>query len=397
MLALGATEAAYMALNNNLNDNHFATIKEETVDDEEVSYSIDTKSTKIGDIFYDALKCGDLLTVEKIITTENWDNFRDKMNNANLRLLKKLLSFMHEHMALIREREDERDILSSQKVPQELLDRSNALAYDLLSEKERMDYKKVELLRKLGSLVKRQNYTASLGEILESDVDVSKDDKLLDITSDILVAKEGIKTEAHSLFEEFNKALQEKDTKLASEKLIEYSGYITSKSIDRDLAYHRKRIDIVEKDMKQANFEEKERLYSNALEMFYNKDKLNRLQKIISILNYYIELDNNINSKGYLLRARAYEKLKRIEEAKADYQKALQISPEPLALRALGKYAYEEGDYERAIYYLEKFQAIRPFKDEKVSRMLVTSYNSTGKEEKSLPFNRHLKHLNYIS
>ena len=96
------------------------------------------------------------------------------------------------------------------------------------------------------------------------------------------------------------------------------------------------------------------------------------------------------------MRARAYHKIKQFKEAKQDYEMTLQISPEPIAYRALGTFAYEEGDYERAIGYLEKFQAIRPFKDEDVSRMLATCYNSTGKEEKAIPYNRHLKHLSYL-
>lgn len=398
-LVLGAAEAALMALNKELNDCYFATMEVSStlqdVDDEEISYSLGSISTKIGDVFYNALKCGDLLTVEKIITTENWDNFRDKMTNANLRLLKNLLVYMHEHMDLISDRTNERNNLANKKVPQDMIDKADKLAYELLSDDEKKNFKKVELLRKLNSLVKHQKYASALGEILESDVDLNQDKQLLDITADIVAAKEAVKLESHGLFDEFNAALKSKNIEEARKKLVEYSGYITSKSIDRDLSYHRKRIDILEKDMKQADYEEKEKIYSEALAMFYNKRQYNHFQKSIELLDQYIALDNDINSKGYILRARAYEKIKQFKSAKNDYKKALQISPDPVAYQALGTYSYEEGDYDRTIFYLEKFQAIRPFKSEAVSRMLATSYNSTGQKEKSAPFNRHLNHLYY--
>lgn len=398
-LVLGAAEAALMALNKELNDCHFATMEVSStlqdVDDEEISYSLGSISTKIGDVFYNALKCGDLLTVEKIITTENWDNFRDKMTNANLRLLKNLLVYMHEHMDLIRDKENDRHNLATQKISQDMIDKTDKLAYELLDEDGKKIYKKLELLEKISSLVKHQRYGPALGEILESDVELNRDSNLLDIATDIVVAKEAVKIKSHGLFDEFNAALKDKNIEEARKKLAEYSGFITSKSIDRDLSYHRKRIDIVEKDIKQDNYEEKERIYSEALAMFYNKRQYNHFQKSIELLDQYIELDNNLNSKGYILRARAYEKIKQFKNAKDDYKKALQISPDPVAYQALGTYSYEEGDYDRTIFYLEKFQAIRPFKSEAVSRMLATSYNSTGQKEKSAPFNRHLKHLYY--
>lgn len=397
ILVLGAAEAAFMAMNNELNDCHFASVQEKNIDDEEVRYSIDTTSTKVGDVFYDALKCGDLMTVENILTTENWDNFRDKMNNTNLRLLKKLLMYMHEHMDLVSNREDQREEVAKQKVPQELLNQTDKIAYELLDEKGKKEYNKVELLRKLGSLVKRQKYSEALGEIFESDANLAEDQNMVDIITDIVAAKKAVKIESHNLFDKFNEALASGNIEEARKGLIEYSGYITSKSIDRDLTHHRKRIDILERDLKQPNYEEKEKIYSASLAMFYNKREKKHYEQAIELLNKYIELDKDINCKGYILRARAYEKLKQIKEAKIDYKKTLQISPDPTAFMALGKFAYQEGDYERAINFLEQFQAIRPFKDGNVSRMLVTCYNSTGQRDKSVPYNRHLKYLHYAN
>ncbi len=412
VLLLGVADAAKKALDNGLNDYYFARVLNDKkiveVDYDEVCYSIGTNSSKVGDIFYDALRCGDVLTVEDIITNENWDNFRDKMNNTNLRLIKKLVVCMRDHMPLMREEDEEKENIIKQHVPQELIDRTDNLAYELLNDEEKKAYEKAALLRKLAPLIKRQKYAEALAEILESDVplideetcvktnDGEKNTSLLEIAADIVAAKEAVKIESHRLFDEFNVAMEGKNIDEARKKLIEYSGFIVSKSIDRDLANHRRRIDILEKDLKQDNYEAKERIYEEALAMYYKKGQYNHYQKAIGILNRYIELDNGINCKGYLLRARAYHKIKQFKEAKQDYEMTLQISPEPIAYRALGTFAYEEGDYERAIGYLEKFQAIRPFKDEDVSRMLATCYNSTGKEEKAIPYNRHLKHLSYL-
>lgn len=395
LLVLGASEAAMLALINGLNDSFFADAKGTDIDDEEIKVCIETNSNKPADLFYDALKNGDYLSAEKILSSNQWDIFRDKINGTNLRLLKNLFLYMKEHMSFVKE-ENLEDNLLRQKVSQEELMQTEKEAYKLLSEEDKNTYNKIDLLKKVYSLIKHQNYQEALGMIIDSDVHIGEDEFFTDLLGEILLAKEGIKEESHYLFDEFNKALDEHDIKAATTNLTAYSGYLTSKSINRDITYHRKRIDILEKDLKTPNFEEKEKLYSKALEMFYNKREFNNLQKAIELLDQYISLDNDINNKGYVLRARAYEKLKKEKEAKADYKKALTIAPDPISFFSLGKYAYEVGDYERAINYLEKFHAIRPFKSTDASRMLATSYNSIGQKEKSVPFNRHLEHMSYV-
>lgn len=395
LLVLGASEAAMLALRNELNDSFFADVNCTNIDDEEIKVCIETTSNKPVDLFYDALKNGDYLNAEKMLSSNQWDIFRDKISGTNLRLLKNLFVYMKEHMSFVKE-ENSEDNLLRQKVSQEELMQTEIDAYKLLSDEDKNTYNKLDLLKKVYSLIKHQNYQEALGMIIDSDVLIGEDEFFTDLLGEILLAKEGVKEESHYLFDEFNKSLDEHDIKAATTNFIAYSGYLTSKSIERDITYHRKRIDILEKDLKIPNFEEKERVYSEALSMFYNKRIFNNLQKTIELLDQYISSDNDINNKGYILRARAYEKLNKEKEAKADYKKALAIAPDPISYFSLGKYAYEVGDYERAIYYLEKFHAIRPYKSVDASRMLATSYNSTGQKEKSVPFNRHLEHMSYI-
>lgn len=395
-LVLGAIEAAIMSIDGSLNDNCFANINDPNIDDALVKASVDLSSSKPEDIFYVALKNGDILTAGNILMKINWDNLRDKLSSTNLRLLKKSFIFMKEHMRFIVDKEDKRSEIASQKVPQEVLDEIEKSAYEILDEEGKKDYHRMQLLKNLYSLVKHQKYNEAIGLILESDANIKDSEGFISIIGDILEAKVEVTEESHALFDEFNQAMESKDPKSAMKAFLAYSGYLTSKSIERDLTYHRKRIDILERDLKSPNFEEKEKIYLDALAMLHNREIYNNVEKAIEIINRYIELDKDINTKGYLLRARAYEILNRDKEARDDYKKSLDIAPTPNAYYALGKYAFAREDYSRAITYLESYHAIRPFKCPEASRMLAICYNSTKNKEASIPHNKYLSYVSNI-
>ncbi len=392
LLVFGASEAAMMALNKALNNYYFADASNTEVADEFVSASINLTSQRPEEIFFESLKYGDYLTAEKFLSNTNWDVLREKMTGSNLRLLKNLFLYMHEHMSIVSEQEN----VPSTSVSQEQIEKAEKNAYDLLDEEGKKAYHQIEFLEKLHSLVKHQKYTDALGMLFDTDIPLAEDKGLIDILAGILLAKEWVKEESHSLFDKFAMAERKHDIDQAYSNLREYSSYLSSKSIDRDITYHYKRLRILEKDLKQPNFEEKEAIYSQAVETFFNRKEYNNLKKAIELLNQYIAMDNDLNYKGYALRARAYELLKEDELAKADYQKALSISDDPRCLYSLGRYAFAEGDYEKSVRYLESYQAIRPFKSENVSQMLATCYNSIGEKEKALPYDKHLKHMSYL-
>ncbi len=393
VLVLGVVEPAMMALNKCLNNYYPADVTDTNISDEYVNASIEVKSKQSADLFYTALKYGDFITASKLLlVTNRWGDFLKKVKLHNLMFLKKLFIYIDAHMSIVNDQDKE----TNHHFSQELIDQAGKDAYALLDENDKKIYPKAELLKNVRSLVNRQKYTEALGVILDSEVPLAKDDDLIDIIAKILFAKELVKEQSHAIFDEFNTALENYDIDLAYDKIKAYSSYLTSKSIDRDISYHYSRLRVLEKDLKQPNFAEKETIYAEAVRAFSSKDKYNNLQETIRLASKYIEMDKDINYKGYLLRAKAYAKLKKDKEAKADYMKAQSIMKNPESLYALGEYAFNNGDYEKALRYLEPFQAIRPFKWGKVSRMLAICYNSMGEREKAIPYNNHLKHLSYI-
>jgi len=145
-------------------------------------------------------------------------------------------------------------------------------------------------------------------------------------------------------------ALNRGDYQQAKQILDTIKEYLTKCAIDKEIDYYESRLLIEEKDAYTTDFVKKEQLYSRAIYLFENEE----YDQVLATLSTYNSLDNNLNSKGYYLLGRTYEKQNNLKEAKSSYEKSLIIEKNPNTLFSLGRICLLENNLDEANNYFSE-------------------------------------------
>lgn len=362
-IVLNIAKMALLSMEGKLSKDAFANIKELMIESS-------------GNDFADALKYGDINTVYNLITTKEWKSLNTNLGNTNLYLIKKL------SIIIINETARKNDKVTEKSTE---LENAKKDTFDIFTDEEKNVHEHIGLLQELTSLIKHREYNKALYLIIKSKV--SLDD--MGIIGDLLFIKDSILKEGDSLFDEYINYLDNGALDNAKKFLIEYEGLLERNGMKRNVNYLFKDIEILRIDLKEPNFKEKEKLYNHSLKSYSNK----KYDDAIKTINEYIEMDENINYKGYLLKAQIEETLGLIDLAKKDYEKVLSYVAEPTSYRALSYMAFNEENYELAAYYIEAFNEIKPYEEPDLLKVSVTCYQKLEENEKALKYKEYFQLL----
>lgn len=125
----------------------------------------------IGVVFNQALELGDYPTCREIISSISWKEIGDLYDLSYIKLMDKLSNIMFKNVHTIVDYTKERDKITEELVTKEMLSEVHRLAYELLTEKERIVHDKIGFLREMRSLVKKSYYEKAYQKYLAMDVD----------------------------------------------------------------------------------------------------------------------------------------------------------------------------------------------------------------------------------
>lgn len=246
------------------------------------------------------------------------------------------------------------------------------------------------VLQQIKSYIKKNDYVSAFITYVDSSLDTTNPELkvYLDVILKYLVDYQT--NESVILLQKSNEALRSGDTVKARTYLDAYKECIKDTGLDRELDYHYDRIDNLENRMNDDNFVLLENLYDAARYYLQQKDYKACIEKI----DEFISLDKDRSARGYLLRGRAYEFLKDFNQAKSDYEKAIEISKEPNALFRLGRLAMYRGEYDNSLAYLTQMGERRTFINLKLMKYLTETYESLEDVENATKYQKRMGKFN---
>lgn len=196
-----------------------------------------------------------------------------------------------------------------------------------------------------------------------------------------------ITKEKEELTAKYKNALKRGEYDQAQQYLQQLKSWIDYNEPNRSIDYYQARLDSQRKEVITEDFVKKEQLYDAAKYYYKNKE----YQESIELLNEYIERDQDLSAKGYLLRGRNYEQLKRFDEAREDYQKAITIIPEPNAYHRLGYTTLYNKNKEEALAYFLEYEKRRPAVHNPNLWPICHIYRELGNNEMSEKYKKMIK------
>ncbi len=333
---------------------------------DENSFEVFTYSNKdIMSDFCEAIKIGDYQTANALSGEEKWNREVDKNPNRKyLIMYKKLLN----------------QIYWSTK--------NNSFQKNILESSEEIIHNPVlDSLSELKALIKKRKYLEAYVYYYSHDFTGASPELNQELQVFIPFLLRIVEKEATRLEKEFKLLKSRGEYQEATQVFKEYKNYLADNYLNRNLDYYEARINSEEKEMLTSDFVEKEQLYDTA--MYYGQQR--EYEKGIDVLTEYILKDNDLSAKGYLLRGRFYERIKKFAEAKADYEKAISIIPEPNAYHRLGKINVYQNEYAEAIKCFLEYEERRPNYHHINMKALSETYKAAGDEESSDKYKELIK------
>lgn len=284
-----------------------------------------TDESHLIDQFMNALQNGDYILAYELVQNQKWLQETSEIPYKMYFILyKRLLSI------LMKQFETERDLESS------------ILNYQ--TEEEKLPYKHLKKL--MESKTNRKNLIPAYCYFEKNKALFSEE---MAFELDILFAQFFLSQmrQESSLYYCYEKAYFQGNTELASQSLQKYEECIQGTFMARNVDYCYKKIQILEQDMNLSTFGIKARMIDEVKYLLHN----NRYQQCLPILDEYIAIDGDLNFIGYFLRGRACERLKKYQEARQDYEKAISICPHPRIFTRLARLCLFHQEYENAMQY----------------------------------------------
>lgn len=242
-------------------------------------------------------------------------------------------------------------------------------------------------LNTLRKLLKEKNYSGAYLYYQNNNLEEISTNLNIELETILTFLKQFETNEAIELLKEYKKSYNRGDLEQATLKLQQYQEFIANNTQNRNIDYHQSRLSILKEDINNPTFVKKEQLYDTA--RYYYQEK--EYQKSINIIDLYIQIDNDLNAKGYLLKGRNHEHLKQYKEAQENYQKAISIIPEPNAYFRLGKVYLYNHEYDQAKNCFLEYEKRRPGYHNSNLKALVECYNLLGEDHLSEDYKKLIK------
>lgn len=297
---------------------------------------MDSKETDVIKKFEEFMDQGDYYSSYRLMKLPEWkDKTRDVAYKDQIILIKKTLTMIIQKIVT-------NDV--SQKIDLSMLEMPKVL----------------EQLETLATFIESEDYIKAENYDLENKIDGNPD--FLQSLSEFLpfLSTQQLR-ESQRIFYAYSESCSNKNVEEAKEALEEYQNFIKGTSLERNIDYHFKKIEIIEKELASPGFEIRENLIGEARKLIKEK----KSEDAIEVLTKYIELDQDISPDGYIIRGNTYESLKQFDLAKKDYQKCLKINEEPNAFFRLAKIEFYQGNCEKALEYMLEFEKRRPNDNQK--------------------------------
>ena len=200
---------------------------------------------------------------------------------------------------------------------------------------------------------------------------------------------------AHESYEEkcllgtIEKSFVTKDLRFIRRSIKKYETFLEEKQLKRDTSYFGNRLIALEKTLETGNYQNLEYLYKKAL-LEYKKRNYSVALKIIE---EFINLYNNINPKGYILKGKIQESMKDFYKARKSYMDSLKIYIEPEACLRLGIMFFYTNKYEEALKYFLMYENFYPKKNVNNIKFLVMTYKKLKNDVKTVEYAKVLNRL----
>lgn len=309
--------------------------------------------------FLKAINLGDYQSAYQMTTEEKWYQENKKSPNKTVNLMyRKLLYLMNTKL--------EQDNKNSY---QETID-------------DMIDIPVIDHLKTLKTLIKNRDFITAQKYYQESNFAALSENLDLELQVFLQFLSQPVKNEEKELKQECKNFTWQGDCEQAKKSLAAYREFIEQNHLDRNIDYYELRLSSMEQEKNTPDFQKKERLYNRA------KKQLNKgnYSSAFNIINNYIERDNDLSAKGYLLRGRCLEYMNNYEGAKKDYKKAISIIPEPNAYHCLGRVNNYQNNYQDAVECFLEYEERRPGHHQHNLEALSYSYQKLGNEELSAKY-----------
>lgn len=317
------------------------------------------------DNFLEAVSLGDYQEAYQISREEKWYRSLKKSENKDyLIIYKKLLA----------------------RINKKIEDNSKPIKITV-SDESLAENSLLEQLETLKSLVKKRKFMTAYNYYQENQLEGVSGELALILQTFLPFIITTTHNESIEIENSYKSALNRGDYQEATRYINEYEEFIKFNDLDRNIDYHKARITAGKLEIETPDFVEKEQLYDAACYYLQN----HQYEKAIEVLDEYISKDNDISSKGYFLRGKSYEWLKRYQDAKNNYESALSIAPEPDVYHRLGKLNYYSGDYEKALECFLEYEARRPNLCDDNLEALGDTYQALGQKELSKKYKNLIK------
>ncbi len=319
--------------------------------------------------FLKAISLGDYITAHQLTKDKKWYEENQKSPNRLDNLMyRKLLHFMSDKL----------------DTPQEKSFTQENTADDTI------DYSTIDHLKKLKTLLKHRKFTEALEYYQENEFGDISSNLNTELEVFLHLLGQPIKREDKELNEKFISSYKSGNLEQAQEDLDNYHKFIEENNITRNIDYYDLRLISLEKEKITPDFQEKEDLYNQAVDCFQKQNYIEACEK----LNSYIEKDNDLSAKGYLLRGQCLENLAKFPAAEENYKMAISIIPEPNAYHQLGKlYYYYQGNYQAAVDCFLEYEKRKPKCYQNNLESLSASYQELGEEKLSIKYKTLAKNL----
>ena len=311
--------------------------------------------------FLKAISLGDYTTAYQLTTDKKWYEENKKSPN-------KSDNFMHRKLLYL--------INNKLDTPQKTLSQEST------ADDEVDDYSTIDCLRNLNTLLKHRKFTEALECYQENELNGINDNLNAELEVFLQFLSQPIKREDKKRKEKFISSYENGDLEQAQEDLDNYHKFMEENNISRNIDYYNLRLISLAKEKSTPDFQEKEALYNQAVDCFQKQNYTEACEK----LNSYIEKDNDLSAKGYLLRGQCLENLKNYSAAEENYKMAISIIPEPNAYHHLGKLYYYQENYQAAINCFLEYEERKPKCCQNNLESLSTSYQKLGEEKLSIKY-----------
>lgn len=174
--------------------------------------------------------------------------------------------------------------------------------------------------------------------------------------------------------------------------LDNFAKLLSDNNLKKRLDYYYYLIDVKRKELEQNNdsYKRKKDIYRLAYEAMIKE----QYEQAISYLNYYIEIDNNLNIDGYLLSGYIFNIMGNYNLAIDNFIRANSVCPNPDTYFFLGEIHFKKHNWHDAIFCYLAYNEYYPKESTTVYLNLSECYKKIGRTDKVVKYLRIAEEIN---